>query len=327
MDFTFTDVELELRDTVASVLDRRCDRRHLDQSAGGNATPRDLWSSLGRLGLVQALVPADAGGLGLDERSVVMIFEEAGRHALPEPLAETMIAMPLLVGRDAPAGPEAPPFPMVSTDLGGPLIPWAEEADLLLLQGAGRSLQVADASACQLEPVPTVDPTRRAARLVSVAHTRALAVEPEEVERASARGVMAAAATLVGLGQAMLDLTVSYVSQREQFGVKVGSFQAVKHHLAGAAVQLEFTRPAVYRSAWSLAVGSKDAARDVSMAKAMAAEAADRVGRACLQCHGAVGYTTEYDLHLFLKRSWALARSWGTAGEHRAVVGGFLGLG
>jgi alkylation response protein AidB-like acyl-CoA dehydrogenase len=71
---------------------------------------------------------------------------------------------------------------------------------------------------------------------------------------------------------------------------------------------------------------SPDRTRDVSMAKAMASDAAEFVGRAALQCHGAIGYTMEYDLHLYLKRSWALARSWGDAAWHRDRVGQSLGV-
>ena len=137
---------------------------------------------------------------------------------------------------------------------------------------------------------------------------------------------LGAAALLVGLGQRMLDLTVDHVKAREQFGVPIGSFQAVKHHLADAALQLEFARPAVYRAAWSLATGQAEAGRDVSMAKAMAGDAALLTGRKALQCHGAIGYTEEADLHLFLKRSWALARSWGDANWHRDRIGRALGI-
>jgi hypothetical protein len=140
------------------------------------------------------------------------------------------------------------------------------------------------------------------------------------------RGAWGTAAVLVGLAQRMLDLTTEYVKERHQFGVPVGSFQAVKHHLADAALQLEFARPAVYRAAWSLAVRDNDRSRDVSMAKAMASDAAQFVGRQALQCQGAIGYTVESDLHLYLKRSWALARSWGDAWWHRDRVGALLGL-
>ena len=131
---------------------------------------------------------------------------------------------------------------------------------------------------------------------------------------------LAAAAQLVGLGQRMLDMTVEYVKERKQFGVPIGSFQAVKHQLADALKELAFARPAVWRAASTLE------SRDVSMAKAMASDAARFVGRQALQCHGAIGYTVEADLHLYLKRSWALAAAWGDAAWHRDRVGRALGI-
>jgi alkylation response protein AidB-like acyl-CoA dehydrogenase len=136
-------------------------------------------------------------------------------------------------------------------------------------------------------------------------------MRPDDADLAS----LGAAAHLVGLGQRMLDLTVDYAKQREQFGVPIGSFQAVKHHLADALKELAFARPAVWRA------GADPTPVHVSMAKAMASDAARTAGRAALQCHGAIGYTVEYDLHLFLHRAEALARAWGTAAWHRDRVG------
>ncbi|HWW44308.1 MAG TPA: acyl-CoA dehydrogenase family protein, partial [Acidimicrobiia bacterium] len=135
------------------------------------------------------------------------------------------------------------------------------------------------------------------------------------------RGALGTAAQLVGLGRRLLDLTVGYVQERRQFGVPVGSFQAVKHHLADARLALEFAAPLVYRAAWSVSTGDPDAPVHVSMAKAQAGAAAHRTGRAALQCHGAMGYSFEYDLHLYLKRAWALAAAWGDEAWHRARVG------
>ncbi len=131
---------------------------------------------------------------------------------------------------------------------------------------------------------------------------------------------MGTAAQLLGLGQQLLDLTVGYVKERHQFGVPIGSFQAVKHHLADALLALEFARPVVYGAAWSLATDQADASRAASHAKAAASDAARLVGRQALQCHGAIGYTVEYDLHLFLKRVWALSEAFGSAAAHRAKV-------
>jgi alkylation response protein AidB-like acyl-CoA dehydrogenase len=146
-----------------------------------------------------------------------------------------------------------------------------------------------------------------------------------DVGLARDRGALGTAAFLCGLAQRMLDMTVTHVTEREQFGVPIGSFQAVKHHLADALMQLHFARPAVHRAAWSIAEGEPTRSRDVSMAKAMASDAAALVGRKALQCHGAIGYTVEYDLHLYLKRTWALTSSWGTAAWHRARVADAIG--
>jgi alkylation response protein AidB-like acyl-CoA dehydrogenase len=121
-------------------------------------------------------------------------------------------------------------------------------------------------------------------------------------------------------------MTVAYVKDRRQFGVPIGSFQAVKHHLADALKELTFARPAVQRAAWSLANDRPAASRDVSMAKAMASDAASLVARKALQCHGAIGYTVEHDLHLYLKRTWALSRAYGDAPYHRDRVGRAIGL-
>ena len=125
------------------------------------------------------------------------------------------------------------------------------------------------------------------------------------------RGVVGTAAQQCGLAQRMLDMTADYVRERTQFGVPIGSFQAVKHHLANARVALEFARPLVYRAAATLE------SAHTSMAKLKADEAALLTARAALQCHGAIGYTTEYDLHLYMKRAWVLARAAGDGRVHR----------
>jgi alkylation response protein AidB-like acyl-CoA dehydrogenase len=125
---------------------------------------------------------------------------------------------------------------------------------------------------------------------------------------------LGAAAQLVGLAQRMLDLTVDYAKQREQFGVPIGSFQAVKHHLADALKEVAFARPAVWRA------GADPTPVHVSMAKAMASDAASFVARKALQCHGAIGYTVEYELHRFLKQTWTLSRSHGDAAWHRERI-------
>jgi alkylation response protein AidB-like acyl-CoA dehydrogenase len=315
MRFALSDDQVAFRDAVRDLLAKEATpavvRGAWEAPAG--ELDRGVWDSLDAMGVLSLLVPEADGGLGLDETFLVPILEEAGRVALPHPLVETaMVSAPLL---GAACG-------MVATDLGGPLVPCAADADRLLLR-SGPGLTAVDRRAVTLVPADTVDRARRVAR-VSHAGGDLVTDDPAVVARAEDRGALGTAAVLVGLGQAMLDMTVAYVSEREQFGKPVGSFQAVKHHLADAALALEFARPAVWRAAWSVAQAEPTRARDVSMAKAMASDAAELVGRKALQCHGAIGYTVEADLHLYLKRTWALARTWGDSAHHTDRVAAAL---
>ena len=118
----------------------------------------------------------------------------------------------------------------------------------------------------------------------------------------------------------MLDMTVEYAKQRSQFGRLVGSYQAIKHKLADAHIACELARPLLYGAALALAEQSPDTARDVSAAKAAAADAALLCARAALQTHGAIGYTTEHDLSQWLLRVQALRSAWGDPTFHRRRV-------
>jgi alkylation response protein AidB-like acyl-CoA dehydrogenase len=128
----------------------------------------------------------------------------------------------------------------------------------------------------------------------------------------------------VGLSDRMIEITVGYVSQRKQFGVPIGSFQAIKHHLADATLAVEFAKPVVWRAAASITNEDPAASVHASMAKAAASDAAQLASDVALQCHGAIGYTVEYDLHLSMKRAWALIRRAGDARFHRRRVAAAL---
>jgi len=163
-------------------------------------------------------------------------------------------------------------------------------------------------------PQPSVD---RARRLVRVSD---LGEPTGEVDDPFDRMVFGTAALLVGLAKRLTAMTVDYAKERQQFGQPIGGFQAVKHHLASTHLAIEFAAPAVYRAAWSLANDQPTVPRDVSMAKAMAGDAAEQAARVALQVHGAIGYTFESDLHLWMKRVWALSPAWGDAAFHRRRV-------
>jgi hypothetical protein len=186
----------------------------------------------------------------------------------------------------------------------------AEAAGLTLLARDGT---VADAACGQ--PHASVDPSRRLYDVTPSAEAR-----PAEVGRAYEFGALATAAQLVGAGRALLSAAVDYAKQRTQFGRPIGSYQAIKHKLADVHIAVELARPLLYAAALSLANESPDTARDVSAAKVAAAEAALLAARSALQTHGAIGFTAEYDLSLWLLRVQALRSAWGDPAEHRRRV-------
>jgi alkylation response protein AidB-like acyl-CoA dehydrogenase len=291
MRFALTGDQIAFRDAVRDLLAKE---------------PRDqraTWDALVDMGVMSVLLPESDGGLGLDEMTLVPLLERTGHAALAFPIVETAMVGALLGVAEGGA--------MVAL-ADGQFVAWADRADVVL---AGDGTVV---PRDLLSPVAAVDPLRPVHRIERPA--------PAPVEEVFDRVALGTAAQLIGLGQAMLDLTVGYVKERRQFGVPIGSFQAIKHHLANGLKELSFARPAVYRAAYSLATADPLAARDVSMAKAMASDAASFAGRVALQCHGAIGYTVEYDVHLWLKRTWALSRAWGDANWHRDRVGRAIGV-
>jgi alkylation response protein AidB-like acyl-CoA dehydrogenase len=221
-----------------------------------------------------------------------------------------------------------------------PLLPYAADADaagLLLLAEAGPAAAIGGAAGARI-PGPagaaarlwTAAVTGRAFRSVDPSRTvsevapgELLAEGPEVALAISAAldyGALASAAQLLGAGRALLEAAARHASERVQFGQPVGSFQAVKHLLADVLIALEFARPLLFGGAVALAGNSATAARDVSAARVACADAAYRAARTALQVHGAIGYTAEHDVSLFLTKVQALKSVWGTQSYHRARV-------
>ena len=316
MRFAFTDDQLAFRDAVRDLLANECPPSAV-RAAWENDDGRSgaTWGALAEMGVLGALAPEAAGGLGLTVLDVVLIIEEAGYAALPEPLVEhALVAVPVL---DDPARAAAGEI-TVTAALGDPYVLYGESADAVVVDDDDL-LYVVERADALLTPSAGVDGSRR---LAWVEWDPTSPIGDETTRHAAFdRGALGTAALLVGLARRMLDLTVEYAKERTQFGVPIGSFQAVKHHLADSRIAIEFARPLVYRAAWSVTEGDPNAATHVSMAKSLASDAATLTASQALQCHGAIGYSYEYDLHLFMKRAWALAASWGDAAWHRARVG------
>ena len=138
------------------------------------------------------------------------------------------------------------------------------------------------------------------------------------------RAATLASAEMLGAADRVLSMTVEYAKDRVQFGKPIGSFQAVKHMLADALVDVEGMRSTVYYAAWCAAAGDPDRSLSASMAKAWCSDASRRVMAAGLQVHGGIGFTWEHDMHLYLKRAQLDQVSFGDAAFHRDRIAAML---
>jgi alkylation response protein AidB-like acyl-CoA dehydrogenase len=320
--FAFSDDQLAFADAVRGLLAKECPPAVVRAAwaEGAPAWPAELWADLAGMGVVGLTAPEHAGGLGLGELDWVLLLEEAGRAALPAPLLEhTCVALPVLAALgDDRVGPAAAGDLVATVAFADwPHVAYGADADLVVLVDADGVVVLEDPAT---EPVAPLDGARRLARLAAGAPSGPRSGDAALAAAARRRALLGASAELVGIGQAVVALAADYAKQRKQFGAAIGSFQAVKHHLANAHLKLEYARPVVHRAAWSLAQGLPEAGVHVAMAKAMAADAATLATRAALQVHGAIGYTFEYDLQLWMKRAWALARWLGDAAVQREAI-------
>jgi len=263
-------------------------------ASGDTAPGRALWSAAAEAGVFAVAVPEADGGAGVLPVELAVAAEELGRAAAPGPYVETLAAAELLGGTPWPAR-IAEGDAVVSM-----AVPHALDADVADLVIAADGAERAAG-----EPLASLDPARRLFRVEGGGGFTDL-------------GALLCAAQQIGLGRALLDVSVEYAKTRHQFGRPIGEYQAVKHHLASAMVELEFARPLVYGAA--LSYGTPDFARDVSAAKAAASEASYGMAKTALQVHGAIGYTDEYDPSLWIRKARALYSAWGTPSEHRARV-------
>ncbi|ROQ36380.1 alkylation response protein AidB-like acyl-CoA dehydrogenase [Streptomyces sp. PanSC19] len=293
-------------------------------AAGDTALGRALWARLAEAGVLALAVPERHDGLGPLPLELVVAFTELGRHAVPGPLVETVAAAALLDRVDDPTA--AARLPQIASGkavvslcvpaVGGPYALDADAADAVFVV-EGDTLRLAETAG----PVqPSADPARRLARPLGGI---VLARGPEVAAAAAHAAEVAALATAaqsLGVGRALLDRTVEYVKQRTQFGVAIGSFQAVKHRLADTLLALEFARPLLHSAALALAEGAAHASAEIAAAKVTAGEAAYAAARTALQLHGAVGYTEELDLALWIRKARPLRDAWGTPAACRARV-------
>jgi len=363
MHFAFTDEQEMLRDAVRGALDRAMPpalaRGMLESGDVGPA--RELACGQGWTGIG---VPEDVGGQGGGLVELAILFEQLGRASGPDVLlAQLGLADPLLAaagGREAAelrsaladgestaavlipsvGSPgtlvtaldveEAPHGALISGEVD--LVLGAGSADVLLAVVGPQAPELVaidvPADSVSILPIPVADLARPLATVVlHRAPVRRLG--PWDATAAPAiaeRLAVLVAADALGASRRLLDMTVEYVLQREQFGSVIGAFQAVKHVAADMLVDVEVAFSAVYHAAATVQAGHDDSAQHAAIAHWVSSLAGGRAGDRALALHGAVGFTWEHDLHFPMKRARGDASLFASADAQLGWLADELGI-
>jgi alkylation response protein AidB-like acyl-CoA dehydrogenase len=289
VDFAFSQEQEELRRQARSFLD---------------ANPDAPLAELRELGWLGVSVPEERGGGGLSFVDEAILFEEGGRALYSGPFLTTAVVLPALPELDEQAW---------SVELDG-LVPHLDSADRVLLEDM--SSVPADG-----ETLATVDESRPLGKLVVQEPKVSLDGDFEPVRLRLLAGL---AAEAVGVAQKALELGVSYVSEREQFGKKIGTYQAVSHPLADTFVEAELARSLAYWAAWCVAEEDERAPVAAASAKSFCAETAVAACERSIQVHGGIGFTWEHVLHRYYKRAQWIDAFGGHAAKQRELVAAAL---
>jgi alkylation response protein AidB-like acyl-CoA dehydrogenase len=337
MNFDFSDDQQAIKRTAHDLLAERFKPERLRELAEDGSYDDDAWRELSELGWPGIFVEERHGGQELGTVELAILAEELGYALAPLPFLSNAAAGLVLseAGSDEQkerwlpgiASGEARGTVGLARDGEAGLVPDADSAEVIVLlsddtqEGTGGGTVVERGSA-EVEPVETIDMTRRFSR-VRADGGEQLADDPGPgLDRAA----VAVAAELTGVAQRALEMAVDYARERKQFGRPIGSYQAVSHTCAQMLLETESARSASYYAAWTADSEPESLALAASMAKAYASDAGWHVTASALQVHGGIGFTWEHDLHFFLKRARTDGVLYGTAREHRERVAELAGL-
>jgi alkylation response protein AidB-like acyl-CoA dehydrogenase len=311
-----------------------------------------VWSAMAEQGWLAIELPEEESGLGLGMVELAVLCEEIGRRLVAAPFLPTIVALGALCGDEARAdagtkewrealglgdavgcvaaapGPDglsvSGPAGQVRLSGRTPPVAYAPSADIAVVLAQGGVYGVDLRTEGRPAPLSAMDRTRELGVLVFDGTPARLLGGAEAAARVLDRAATLASAEMLGAADHVLALTVQYAKDRVQFGKPIGSFQAVKHMLADALVDVEGMRSTVYYAAWCAAAEDPEGALSASMAKAWCSDASRRVMATGLQVHGGIGFTWEHDMHLYLKRAQLDQVSYGDAAAHRDRIASLL---
>jgi alkylation response protein AidB-like acyl-CoA dehydrogenase len=318
MDFDLTEDQREIKSVARELLTARSPIAKVRQAADAGQYDAVLWHEIVELGWPGIAVAEQYGGQGLGAVELAVLLEELGYACASTPLLSTAVAAAAIQAGGSDEQRERWLPGLVAGEItagvgSAGLIVDGHAADVVvLLDGDGARVLASPES----ELVATIDPTRRYARLASSADEEGEAL----ADGGAARVRTAVAAEVVGVCQRALDMTLEYVKDRKQFGVPVGSFQAVAHRCAQMLLHTESARSTAYFAAWAADADPSRLVEGAALASAAAATAGREVAGSAIQAHGGIGFTWEADVHWFYKRAEVDRALLGGAGRHLAAL-------
>ncbi|HEX5225374.1 MAG TPA: acyl-CoA dehydrogenase family protein [Solirubrobacteraceae bacterium] len=331
MDFGYTDDQRDIQRTARDLLAERAKPERVRELAEAGRTDDALWRELCELGWPGIAIAEEHGGQGLGTIELSILCEELGRSLAPVPLLPTALAAALIQhgGSDEQRARWLPDLASGETvgalasgsDGSSDLVIGGAEAGVIVLVEDDGSARVCAASDAEVAPLASVDPTRSAARVSFGEAGEALG---GDACVGLGHALVAISSELVGVCSRTLEMTVAYVKDRKQFGVPVGSYQAVSHRCAQMLLDTEKARSAAAFAAWAADSEPSLLAEAAAMAKAACSDAGREVTASAIQAHGGIGFTWEADVHWLYKRAQLDAALLGGGKRHRAQLAGIL---
>jgi alkylation response protein AidB-like acyl-CoA dehydrogenase len=327
MNFDFSDDQHAIKRTASELLAQRFKFERVRELAEAGEYDATVWKELCELGWPGIFIGEEHGGQGLGTVELIILMEELGYALAPLPFLSNAAAGLVLAsaGSDEQkerwlpgiaSGEARGTVGMLKDDGEAKLVPDADSADVILLLGHDGA-RIVERGEAEVEPVATMDSTRRFSRVRGGDAGEAL--EGDRLPGIS-RMAAAVAAELTGTAQKAMEMSVEYARERKQFGRPIGAYQAVSHRCAQMLLETEGARSASYYAAWCGDAEPETLPLAACMAKAYASDAGWGVCTSALQVHGGIGFTWEHDLHFFLKRAKVDGTLYGSAREHRDAV-------
>jgi alkylation response protein AidB-like acyl-CoA dehydrogenase len=333
MKFDLSDDQQQIKRTAHDLLAQRATPEAVRRAAESRTYDPALWTELRSLGWPGIAIAEEYGGQGLGLVELAVLCEELGAALAPSPFLAGVSAALVLESAGSPEQRERWLPGIASGEIraalavahGGvaELVPDAPDADLILFVEGGEARVLLGGREATVETVETVDPTRSYGRVRPTEGAgEALAGDPEPgIDRAT----IAVSAEIVGVCARAMEMTLAYVKDRKQFGVAVGSFQAVAHRCAQMLLLTEGARSATFQAAWAAGADPERLAETASLAKSAASDAGKEVTASAIQAHGGIGFTWEADVHWYFKRAQADAMLLGGGRTHRARLARLVG--